>query len=110
MFNALNDESLAKIMRLMLKKEIGMAGDRGLQLTFTDKSIEWMLDQNDEPEYGARPLQRIIRRQVREPLADFLLKTNPPSGTEVVIDAVGGKNARLKFTALVDGKEVKIKK
>jgi ATP-dependent Clp protease ATP-binding subunit ClpC len=110
MFNALSDESLAKIMRLMLKKEIGLAGDRGLQLTFTDKSIEWMLEQNDEPEYGARPLQRIIRRQVREPLADFLLKTNPSSGTEVVIDAVGGKNSRLKFTALVDGKEVKIKK
>jgi ATP-dependent Clp protease ATP-binding subunit ClpC len=110
MFNALSAESLAKIMRLMLKKEIGMAADRGLQLTFTDKSIEWMLEQNDEPEYGARPLQRIIRRQVREPLADFLLKTNPASGTEVVIDAVGGKNSRLKFTALVDGKEVKIKK
>lgn len=110
MFNALSDPSLAQIMRLMLKKEIGMASERGLQLTFTDKSIEWMLDQNDEPQYGARPLQRIIRRQVREPLADFLLKTNPSSGTEVVIDAVGGKNARLKFTALVDGKEVKIKK
>jgi ATP-dependent Clp protease ATP-binding subunit ClpA len=69
-----------------------------------------MLAQNDEPQYGARPLKRIIRRSVREPLADFLLKTNPPAGTEVVIDAVGGKNARLKFTATMDGKEVKINK
>ncbi len=108
MFNALEGESLEKIMRLMLKREIGMAGDRGLKLTFTDKAIGWMLAQNDEPEYGARPLQRIIRRQVREPLADFLLKTNPPSGTEVVIDGVGGKNSRLKFTAMLDGKEVKL--
>jgi ATP-dependent Clp protease ATP-binding subunit ClpC len=81
-----------------------------LELAFTESAINWMLLQNDEPQYGARPLRRIIRRSVREPLADFLLKTNPPANTEVVIDAVGGKNARLKFTAMMDGKEVKINK
>lgn len=110
MFNALSNDDLAKILQLQLKKETKMADERGLKLTFTDKAIQWMLDQNDEPQYGARPLQRIIRRSVREPLADFLLQTNPPAGTEVVVDAVGGKNARLKFTAMVDGKEVKIQK
>jgi ATP-dependent Clp protease ATP-binding subunit ClpB len=110
MFNALDDDSLAAIMRLLLKNENKMAADRGLELNFTDRAIQWMLDQNDEPEYGARPLKRIIRRQVREPLADFLLAENPSSGTAIEIDAVGGKNARLKFTALIDGKAVKIKK
>lgn len=110
MFNALAPDDLAKIMRLMLKKENRMAEERGLELEFTEKSIDWMLAQNDEPQYGARPLKRIIRRSVREPLADFLLKTNPSAGTQVVIDAVGGQNARLKFTAKVDGKEVKIRK
>lgn len=110
MFNALNQDSLAAILRLLLKKENKMAEERGLTLEFTEKAIKWMLDQNDEPEYGARPLRRIIRRSVREPLADFLLQTNPPAGTRVEIDAVSGQNARLKFTALLDGKEVKIKK
>jgi ATP-dependent Clp protease ATP-binding subunit ClpC len=110
MFNALDNDSLGKILRLMLKKETRMAEERGLNLTFTDKAINWMLDQNDEPEYGARPLRRIIRRSVREPLADFLLRANPEAGAEVVIDAVSGKNARLKFTANIDGKEIKIKK
>jgi ATP-dependent Clp protease ATP-binding subunit ClpC len=110
MFNALSNDNLAAILRLLLKKENQMASDRGLELTFTESAINWMLAQNDEPQYGARPLKRIIRRSVREPLADFLLKTNPPAGTEVVIDAVSGKNARLKFTATMDGKEVKINK
>lgn len=109
MFNALSDDSLALILRLLLKKENRMAEERGLNLDFTDKAIKWMLDQNDEPEYGARPLRRIIRRSVREPLADFLLRANPAPGTAVEVDAIGGKNARLKFTAMVDGKEVKIK-
>ncbi|TVR18992.1 MAG: ATP-dependent Clp protease ATP-binding subunit [Anaerolineaceae bacterium] len=110
MFNSLTDDSLEAILRLMLRRETGLAEERGLKLTFTDKAIRWMATQNDEPEYGARPLQRIIRRQVRQPLAEFLLKANPSAGTEVIIDAVGGKNARLKFTAMIDGEEIKIKK
>jgi hypothetical protein len=42
---------------------------------------------------------------VREPLADFLLRANPPAGTQVTVDA---GNAGLEFSATVDGKEVKV--
>lgn len=105
MFNALTEEAMSKILRLMLKKEMGMATERGLNLEFTEAAIEWMLAQNDEPEYGARPLRRIIRRNVREPLADFLLRVNPPGGTQVRIDAADG---RLTFAALVDGREISV--
>lgn len=105
MFNALSDEDLGNILKLMLKKETKMASERGLSLEFTDAANQWMLAQNDEPEYGARPLRRIIRRSVREPLADFLLKVNPAPGTVVRVDANGDG---LTFVALVDGKEVTV--
>jgi ATP-dependent Clp protease ATP-binding subunit ClpB len=102
MFNALSNEDLGAILKLMLKKENRMAGDRGLDLEFTDSALTWMLNQNDEPQYGARPLQRIIRRYVREPLADFLLRANPPAGTKVQIDA---DTTGLTFAAVAeDGK------
>jgi len=106
MFNALSDATLEKILGLMLDKENKMMAERGLTLTFTAKAKKWMLDQNDEPEYGARPLRRIIRRSVREPLADFLLKANPPAGTEVKIDA--RKATGLTFSATVDGKKIEV--
>jgi ATP-dependent Clp protease ATP-binding subunit ClpA len=106
MFNALSDEDLHNILVLLLKGEDKMATERGLKLEFTDSAVKWMLDRNDEPEYGARPLKRIIRRYVREPLADFLLKVNPPAGTQVRIDAPDGTG--LKFAALLDGKEVSV--
>ncbi|MBC6936789.1 MAG: ATP-dependent Clp protease ATP-binding subunit [Chloroflexi bacterium] len=105
MFNALSADDLENILKLMLKKETRMAGERGLSLEFTDPAIEWMLAQNDEPEYGARPLRRIIRRSVREPLADLLLKVNPAPGTVVRVNANGDG---LQFIALVDGKEVTV--
>ncbi len=105
MFNALSNEDLGEILKLMLKSEVKMGAERGLKLEFTDAAQTWMLAQNDEPEYGARPLKRIIRRSVREPLADFLLRANPPAGTQVMIDADG---SGLTFAATVDGKEVKV--
>ncbi len=108
MFNALSDENLADIMRLLLKKEVKMAAERGLNLVITDAAVQWMLAQNDEPGYGARPLKRIIRRHMREPLADFLLKANPPSGTEVRITTHRKKDAGLKFSAVVNGKEIAV--
>ncbi len=105
MFNALSPEDLYAILKLMLKKETKMADERGLKLDFTEAAVQWMLAQNDEPQYGARPLRRIIRRSVREPLADFLLKVNPPAGTVVRVDAGDGD---LQFVALVDGKEMTV--
>jgi ATP-dependent Clp protease ATP-binding subunit ClpA len=106
MFNALGEDDLEKIMRLLLKKESRLAEERGLRISFSDTAIKYLLSLNDEPGYGARPLQRIIRRSVREPLADFLLRTNPPAGTEVKITTSRKKENGLKFAAMVDGKEV----
>jgi ATP-dependent Clp protease ATP-binding subunit ClpC len=106
MFNALSPEDLASILKLQLKKESRMAAERGLKLAFTEAAEAWMLAQNDEPEYGARPLRRIIRRSVREPLADFLLRANPPSGTAITVDAVDGA---LTFSAVAaDGIAIKV--
>jgi ATP-dependent Clp protease ATP-binding subunit ClpC len=105
MFNALSGENLYNILKLMLKKEVQLGAERGLKLEFTEAAVQWMLAQNDEPEYGARPLRRIIRRSVREPLADFLLRSNPTPGTSVRIDA---GDEGLQFAALVDGKEISV--
>jgi ATP-dependent Clp protease ATP-binding subunit ClpC len=105
MFNALSQENLHDILRLQLKRENRMAQERGLHLEFSDAALYWMLEQNDEPEFGARPLRRIIRRSVREPLADFLLRVNPGTGTQIRIDA--DENG-LQFAALIDGKLVSV--
>jgi len=108
LFNALSDEDLEKIMWLELRKEQRLADERGLALNFTDAAVKYLLSLNDEPEYGARPLKRIIRRSVREPLADFLLRANPPIGTEVKISSSRKKDGGLKFSANIDGEEISV--
>lgn len=87
MFNSLSEDDLGEILRLKLRREQALAGERGLQLEFSESARQWLQRQNDEPQFGARPLLRIIRRHVREPLADYLLQANPAAGTAITIDA-----------------------
>jgi ATP-dependent Clp protease ATP-binding subunit ClpC len=89
-FSPLGESELRAILDLMLAKEVKLAADRGLKLDFSQDAKDWMMAQNDHPEWGARPLRRIIARSVREPLADFLLTANPPPGTTVNITATQG--------------------
>ena len=105
LFNALGDDDFVLILDLLIEKENKLARERGLTLTFTDGAKKWLLEQNDEPEFGARPLRRILRRNLREPLADFLLRSNPPEGTEVRVSSSRKRGGGLKFSALVEGKE-----
>lgn len=96
LFHQLTGEQLAQILDLMLKKEVKLAAQQNMTLEMTPAAKSWLLAQNDQPEFGARPLRRIISRHLREPLADFLLTQKRGNGnTRIVIDEVEGK---LHFT------------
>ena len=56
LFNALSDDDFVPILDLLIEKENRLARERGLTLTFTDGAKKWLLEQNDEPEFGARPI------------------------------------------------------
>jgi ATP-dependent Clp protease ATP-binding subunit ClpB len=90
MFNSLSAEALRKVLDLMLRKETKLAGERGIELEIGDSARKWLLAQNDHPEWGARPLRRIIQKHLREPLADFLLEKNPPAGTRIEFSTHAG--------------------
>ena len=83
--DALSPDQLGLILDLMLKKEQRLLDARDLTLKVTEPARTWLLAQNEHPEWGARPLRRIIRKWVREPLADHLLKDDPAPGTTVRI-------------------------
>jgi len=86
MFNALGPEALRLVLNLMLKKESKLVEGRGLKLDVSEAAKDWLLAQNDHPEWGARPLRRIIERHVRQPLADALLAADIQAGTTVKVD------------------------
>ncbi len=88
-FHPLNDDHLRDILTLLLRKEEKLMAARDLQLEISEAAKAWLLEQNDHPEWGARPLRRIIQKHVREPMADFLLQEDPPPGTTVKVQKQG---------------------
>ncbi|MGH2535962.1 MAG: ATP-dependent chaperone ClpB, partial [Candidatus Promineifilaceae bacterium] len=87
LFHQLTPEQLADILDLMLANEIKLAAQQGIELAVSPAAKEWLLAQNDQPEYGARPLRRIIARNLREPLADYLLRHGRPEQARIQVDA-----------------------
>jgi len=86
-FHPLSPDQLRAILGLQLKKEAKLLEARGVSIEISPAAMTWMLAQNDHPEWGARPLRRIIQRYLREPLADWLLAADPKPGAQVQVDA-----------------------
>ncbi len=90
MFKPLSAEVLAKVLDLLISKEAKLAQTRGITLEVTPAGRVWLLAQNTEVGMGARPLRRILQRNVREKLADYLLSLETPP-SKVVVDVDAGK-------------------
>jgi ATP-dependent Clp protease ATP-binding subunit ClpC len=100
LFHALSPDDLRQILDLLLKKEAALLTPRGLKLEVDTPARSWLLAQNDHPEWGARPLRRILQKHLREPLADYLLTNDPVAGTVV---RVGATTAGLEFEMAAPG-------
>jgi ATP-dependent Clp protease ATP-binding subunit ClpB len=92
-FTPLSREELGKVLDLQLKRVHGMAANAGFRLDITPGAREWLLDQNTQPEFGARPIRRIVQDFVQDALVDGLTEGRFGSGDTVRAEAppTGGK-------------------
>jgi ATP-dependent Clp protease ATP-binding subunit ClpB len=92
-FNALTREQISKIVDLQLKQVIERVAERGVQLEITPAARELLGNMGYDPTYGARPLRRVIQKQLVDKLALALLEGLFHAGETVVADAVDGQIA-----------------
>jgi ATP-dependent Clp protease ATP-binding subunit ClpB len=70
---------------------------RDLSVSLTEKAADYLAEVGWDPQYGARPLKRAIRKQLEDPLAKRVLAGTFPPGTAIVVDR--GPSGELTFTA-----------
>ncbi len=87
-FRPLKVSDLVQIVELQLQELTSLLAEQGLSLTIEDGVADALARQGYEPEYGARPLRRVLRRQVENPLATQLLEERFTGATGVKV-AVG---------------------
>jgi len=89
-FHALGREELEQIVELMLAEVRAHLDPRGIHLAFTPAAKDALVNEGYSPEYGARPLRRVIQRMVEDRLSDEIIAGRIRDGQEVTIDAEGG--------------------
>jgi len=86
-FQMLIKEDLRKIVDIQLRYLAERLKDRKIELEFSDKAREQIMDEGYDPVYGARPLKRTIQQRLENPLASELLAGKFTDGDEIKVDA-----------------------
>ena len=89
-FEALSKEELGEIVEIQLARIAQRLTGRRLSLEVTDAARSWLADEGYDPAYGARPLRRLVQREIGDRLARMLLAGEVLDGQKVVVDKVDG--------------------
>jgi len=85
-FHKLAKDEIKEIVELLLRRIRESMAERELQLELSDGAKDLLVDKGWDPAMGARPLRRAIQRYVEDPLADFVLRSQVPSGSTVMVE------------------------
>jgi ATP-dependent Clp protease ATP-binding subunit ClpB len=90
-FHSLTREQISEIVELQVARVVERVAERGVQLTLTDDARELLGNLGYDPSYGARPLRRVIQKQLTDRLALALLQGEVRAGDSVTVDAADGE-------------------
>jgi len=92
-FQSLTREQISEIVELQVDLVIARVAERGVRVTLGDDARQLLGDMGYDPTYGARPLRRVIQKQLTDRLALALLQGELREGDEVTVDAREGELA-----------------
>jgi ATP-dependent Clp protease ATP-binding subunit ClpB len=85
-FHALSEEHLKQIVDIQLDQLRGRLRDRHIELEVTDSAKTHLVRSGYDPNYGARPLKRVIQKEIETPLGRQILKGALKDGQTLVVD------------------------
>ena len=85
-FKALNLQQLSAIVDIQMDYLRNLLSEQEIDFAITEEAKEFLATRGFNPVYGARPLKRVIRQLVENPLSKLILKQQFRRGDEVIID------------------------
>lgn len=86
-FHPLTEENLAQIVDLVVDSLRRRLAFRSVDLELTQAAKEWLAKAGYDPIYGARPLKRVVQRELGDPIAIALLENRYTEGSVIKVDA-----------------------
>jgi ATP-dependent Clp protease ATP-binding subunit ClpB len=90
-FEPLTREQISEIVELQVEQLTARVRERGIEVTLTPAARELLGDMGYDPVYGARPLRRVIQKQLTDRLSLALLRGDIRTGDSVEVDVVDGE-------------------
>ena len=87
-FHPLNKEQIAEVVRIQLDRVITSLAENGITLTYTDRAVEHIAELGFDPQYGARPVKRVIQKEVMNPLSIAVLEEKIQKDKAIQLDYV----------------------
>ena len=95
MFEPLSENHIEEIVKIQLDGIVKVLKSNGVKLEFTDEAIRWIANIGYDPEFGARPVKRVIQRQILDTLSKQILAQTVDKSRSI---AVSVKDGLLSFT------------
>ena len=89
-FTPLTQDAIERIVRLQIEALAERIREMDIQLQTMDKAVQLIANEAYSPEFGARPVQRFIQKEVETPIAKLVLAGNATAGKTVQIDEKDG--------------------
>ncbi|MBX3021660.1 MAG: ATP-dependent chaperone ClpB [Bdellovibrionales bacterium] len=96
-FNPLGAEQLQEIVKVQLAQVEKRLSEKRITLNFDAAAMRWLGEQGFDPVYGARPLKRVVQKEVLNPLAKLILERKVSSGDKVNVK-LSGKQLEFKVS------------
>lgn len=84
-FRPLNPDELRQVVGLMLDNVNKTLEPRKLRVVLSRESVDWLVEHGNDPRLGARPIRRMIQRNVENVVANKILSGEAPPGSEIVL-------------------------
>ena len=88
-FKALGKESVKNIVNLILEGINERLKEQYIKVEFTDKALDYIVDEAYDPAYGARPLKRFVQKDIETNLSKMILGGEVPENSIVKVDSDG---------------------
>jgi ATP-dependent Clp protease ATP-binding subunit ClpB len=98
-FHRLSKDDIGRIVELQVHQLVARVRERGIEIELTDDARALLANLGYDPTYGARPLKRVIQKQLVDKLALRILEGEFSEGDTVQVDAEGGELAFEKAAA-----------
>ena len=91
MFKPLSRDEVKDIVRIQLNKVKKMLKEQNIDVEFTEKAVEYLADKGFDPEFGARPIKRVIQRDILNNLSKDILAGKINTGSTIIVDYENGQ-------------------